>query len=301
MFEESYGAIMIHLRDTHGFIYKNVNMNTGILLTSWIDSLAAFFPGLQVLIGDIDNAIKHHWFYFTIWKKYKAIPERFDFSAKAPSINSYPLRPEFIESTYMLYQATKNPIYLEIGEMVLNDIEKYSRTKCGYSGIDDVLKKSRIDRMESFFVSETLKYLYLLFDTEGHLLPVNKIAAIPFKQSPHTSPVHHSPSECHLTPPKSPLTSRDSLDFPLPLQHIRAVNWLVGLEEDPDTDTRLARLGGPVAVTSSWRVQSEFEDLEFDVKYGGHVVTVVAGMAMYTLARVVAFVVGFWEARKLNA
>lgn len=79
-------------------------MNTGELRTNWIDSLAAFFPGLQVAAGDINNAILHHYLYFTIWDKYSALPERFMFTTKETSIPTYPLRPELIESTYMLYQ-----------------------------------------------------------------------------------------------------------------------------------------------------------------------------------------------------
>jgi hypothetical protein len=42
-----------------------------------------------------------------------------------------------------------------------------SYMKCGFAVIRDVLSKEHEDRMESFFLSETLKYLYLLFD-EGH-------------------------------------------------------------------------------------------------------------------------------------
>lgn len=35
-------------------------------------------------------------------------------------------------------------------------------TRCGYSTIHNVLDKSHEDRMESFFLSETCKYLYLV-------------------------------------------------------------------------------------------------------------------------------------------
>lgn len=46
--------------------------------------------------------------------------------------------------------------------------------RCGYSTIHNVLDKSHEDRMESFFLSETCKYLYLLFDKEN---VVNKKAS----------------------------------------------------------------------------------------------------------------------------
>lgn len=35
-------------------------MNSGDLAYFTIDSLAAFWPGLQVLAGDVENAIKLH-------------------------------------------------------------------------------------------------------------------------------------------------------------------------------------------------------------------------------------------------
>lgn len=141
-------------------------MNTGNLAVSWIDSLAAFFPGLQVLLGDVDLAIRPHLLYFTIWQKYRALPERFNIHTIDTVINSYPLRPEIIESTYMLFQATKNHYYLRVGEEILRDIEELTKVECGYVGLEDVKRRIAGDRMESFFLSETLKYLYLLFDTE---------------------------------------------------------------------------------------------------------------------------------------
>lgn len=64
-------------------------------------------------------------------------------------------------------KATKNPYYLHVGERIMEDINKYTRTTCGFAAIKNVLTKSLDDRMESFFLSETLKYLYLLFDTDN--------------------------------------------------------------------------------------------------------------------------------------
>lgn len=48
IFETAYKALMRSIRDETGIIYGNVDMFTGAFATSWIDSLAAFFPGLQV-------------------------------------------------------------------------------------------------------------------------------------------------------------------------------------------------------------------------------------------------------------
>ena len=46
----------------------------------------------------------------------------------------------------------------------------HSDRKCGFSVIKDVLSKEHEDRMESFVLSETLKYLFLLFDEGMSLL-----------------------------------------------------------------------------------------------------------------------------------
>lgn len=55
--------------------------------------------------------------------------------------------------------------------MVLKDLEYYARVNCGFASIKDVLTKSLDERMESFLLSETFKYLYLLFDTGNYLAP----------------------------------------------------------------------------------------------------------------------------------
>ena len=117
------------------------------------------------MAGDLENAVISHQVFFSIWSKFNALPERFDFQNKIANIGHYPLRPELIESTYFLYQATKNHSYLEVGERILNDLDRQARTSCGFGSLRSVGSNLLDDRMESFFLSETLKYLYLLFDT----------------------------------------------------------------------------------------------------------------------------------------
>lgn len=189
MFDQAYKALLLYVRDNSGYLYRNVHMSTGSLMSYWIDSLSAFFPGLQVLHGDLEAAIKNHLVFYNIWRRYHALPERFDFYQKTVDLPYYPLRPEFIESTYHLYMATKDPFYLEVGEMVIEDLNNRTRVPCGFASIGDIRSGRLEDRMESFMLSETLKYLYLLFDadnsintmdnncvftTEGHILGLPK-------------------------------------------------------------------------------------------------------------------------------
>lgn len=198
MFNQSYEKIKLYMRrgrpecnkgaGSHP-LYVNVEMESGNTATSWIDSLQAAFPGVQVLYGDVQEAICHHALYYSMWRKYGCLPERYNWKLDAPDVKFYPLRPELVESTYLLYQATKNPFYLHVGRDILYSLNNHTRAECGYATVHDVTDMSLEDRQESFFLSETVKYLYLLFDrdnpvnrhsnsylftTEGHLLPVSQ-------------------------------------------------------------------------------------------------------------------------------
>ncbi|CAG5100212.1 Oidioi.mRNA.OKI2018_I69.XSR.g16895.t1.cds [Oikopleura dioica] len=168
--------------------FTNVNYSTGEIANTWLDSLSAFLPGLLTLSGDVEEAVCLHFLYFTIWRMFDAFPERFDWNKLSSIVHFYPLRPELIESTYHLYRVTKSPFYLHVGKELLNSIERNMKTECGFATLHSVLDRTLEDRMESFFLAETVKYLYLLFDaenplhksekwifsTEGHVLPVLK-------------------------------------------------------------------------------------------------------------------------------
>ncbi|CAO3564639.1 unnamed protein product [Mortierella alpina] len=217
MYESAQESIRHNLLHDSKYFYKHVHIEDGSLMATWVDSLSAFMPGVQVLGGDLESAIKNHLYYYNIWRKYQAIPERFNFVTQAVDITNYPLRPEFVESNYFLYRATKDPFYLEVGEMILRDLQTYTRTKCGWSSLQSVIDKSLEDRMESFALSETFKYLFLLYDeenvlhqglkdtnfvftTEGHVLGLetkyldkdrNKVAHT--RRSSGTTPRHQYP------------------------------------------------------------------------------------------------------------
>ncbi|KAF8211194.1 alpha mannosidase-like protein [Mycena galopus ATCC 62051] len=188
-FDDSYAAIMRWSRAPDGFWYRPVHMNSGDTAYFSVDSLSAFWPGLQVLAGDVQNAIKLHMMYYNLWRKYSGLPEVYDTNAGVATSHHYPLRPELIESTWYLYRATRDPFYLDVGERIFFDITTRAKVPCGLTGIKDLRTNSRDDRMESFALSETLKYLFLLFDeenplhkddsnyvftTEGHLLTLGR-------------------------------------------------------------------------------------------------------------------------------
>ena len=80
----------------------------------------------------------------------------------------YILRPETAESLFILNQLTGDPIYREWAWEIFTAIEKYCKTAEGYGALQDVNnpEKGVDDRMESFFLAETIKYLYLAQDPD---------------------------------------------------------------------------------------------------------------------------------------
>nr|KYP74644.1 ER degradation-enhancing alpha-mannosidase-like 2 [Cajanus cajan] len=190
IFQEAYAAAMHYLY--HDPWYVEVNMDSAAIVWPLFNSLQAFWPGLQVLAGDINPAIRTHAAFLSVWRRYGFTPEGFNLASLSVQHGqkSYPLRPELIESTYWLYKATRDPRYLDAGRDMVASLQYGTRCPCGYCHISDVEHHNQEDHMESFFLAETVKYLWLLFDlavgpdnlvengpykyifsTEGHLLP----------------------------------------------------------------------------------------------------------------------------------
>ncbi len=101
--------------------------------------------------------------------------------------NFYILRPEVIESYFILWRVTHDPKYRQWGWEAVVALENHCRIPSGgYSGLRNANDpNSHDDIQQSFFLAETLKYLYLLFsddrlialdqwvfNTEAHPLPI---------------------------------------------------------------------------------------------------------------------------------
>ncbi|KAF4982006.1 hypothetical protein FZEAL_2256 [Fusarium zealandicum] len=77
----------------------------------------------------------------------------------------YILRPEAIESIFIMYRITGDSEWMDKAWTMFETIEKVTRTEIAASAIDDVTKTEpvKMDSMESFWLAETLKYFYLIF------------------------------------------------------------------------------------------------------------------------------------------
>ncbi|OCH84615.1 seven-hairpin glycosidase [Obba rivulosa] len=89
--------------------------------------------------------------------------------------DEYFLRPETVESFYIMWRVTGNPIWRERGWEIFESIERETKTDSGYASVKDLYLSpaTQKDDMPSYFLAETLKYLYLLFH-EDDLVPLDK-------------------------------------------------------------------------------------------------------------------------------
>ena len=210
------GSAFQHPHYVQGDIY------TGAVRAFWIDSLSAYYPGLLTLSGDVEEAIDIHLLFAALWSRYSSLPERWNAAGGAidSGLRWWGGRPEFIESTWYLFRATNDAWFQRVGEMALGDIQKRCWTECGWAGLEDVRTGELKDRMESFFLGETAKYLFLLFEKDH---PLNKIEA-PWVMNTEGHP---------LLLPKSArnklATSFTKIDLSTTLEHCQAVPSESGL------------------------------------------------------------------------
>jgi len=115
------------------------------------------------------------------------------------------MRPETIESLFLMYRLTRDPIWRDRCYTIYEAIEYYSKVENGYATVMNASDRYRLNRsspdyfeknkwrwkdsMPSYALAETFKYLYLcmlepeesekllparkwIFNTEAHPLPV---------------------------------------------------------------------------------------------------------------------------------
>jgi ER degradation enhancer, mannosidase alpha-like 2 len=165
MWRESLRALNRHLADDtpDGLWYGQVDMDTGRRTATEFGALHAFLPAVLALGGDLKRARRLQDSCFRMWTSNGIEPEVIDYRTMKAVSPGYQLRPEIMESAYYLYRATKDPRYLEMGRRFFEDLVARCRTNDGYTTLKSVVTGEKGDLMPSYFLAETLKYLYLLF------------------------------------------------------------------------------------------------------------------------------------------
>ncbi|KAJ6470284.1 glycoside hydrolase family 47 protein [Mycena vitilis] len=108
----------------------------------------------------------------------------------SPITDSYLLRPEAVETFYIMWRTTGDIKWRERGWAVFQSLQKNSRVRYGYTSVryldEPNHKPFQFDDMPSWFLAETLKYLFLLF-TDEELVPLSKWV---FNTEAHPLPVY---------------------------------------------------------------------------------------------------------------
>ncbi|MBN3283984.1 MA1A1 mannosidase, partial [Polyodon spathula] len=189
MYYDSIQAIESHLirKSSGGFTY--IAEWKGGLLEHKMGHLTCFAGGMFALGADgaPDEKTGHQMelaaeIARTCHESYsrttlKLGPEAFRFDGGVEAIATrqnekyFILRPEVIETYMYMWRFTHDPKYRQWGWEAVQALEQYCKVNAGYSGIRDVYAShpSHDDVQQSFFLAETLKYLYLLFSEDDHL------------------------------------------------------------------------------------------------------------------------------------
>jgi mannosyl-oligosaccharide alpha-1,2-mannosidase len=180
MWKESLTALNKYLADKAppGLWYGQVDMNTGRRTANEFGALHAFLPAVLALGGDLKSAKKLQTSCYRMWNAHGIEPDLLDYRTMHVLVPAYPLRPEIMESAYYLYSATRglhphgDPVYLEMGKTFFESLMRSCRVDAGTTVLKDVTKGEKGDLMPSYYLAETLKYLYLLFAPSGTISPI---------------------------------------------------------------------------------------------------------------------------------
>lgn len=208
MFIATYAGVHAYL--INGDWYSNADMSFRQRGKGVLESLAAFFPGLQASLGEIVPAASSMNQFTAVRESVGVLPERFSFATSSVLGNGYyPLRPELLESIYHMHRATKEPGWQWAAHTALQHLHRVHRAPCGYAAVHGVHDTTtgdinaspgsvqQIDEMPSFFLSETLKYLYLTFD-DDNFLHTDKNHEWIFTTEAH--PVHNNVAASEYSP-----------------------------------------------------------------------------------------------------
>lgn len=165
--------------DNEGNLYLG-EVHDGTVVNK-MDHLTCFAPGMLLLgtqydsindVGKIKNIAERlmktcYLMYSRSKTGLSSETVWFEESLSYPSFSDtfYALRPEVLESLFYFYYITGDSMYQEWAWDIFNSIESSCRTTYGYAEIQNanVERAIKQDTQQSFFLSETLLYLYLLF------------------------------------------------------------------------------------------------------------------------------------------
>uniref|UniRef100_A0A8C9F235 alpha-1,2-Mannosidase n=1 Tax=Pavo cristatus TaxID=9049 RepID=A0A8C9F235_PAVCR len=182
-----------HLSGDSLFLEKAVSDYKSCLVLQ--DHLVCFLPGTLAL-GAHNGLTADHMklaeaLIETCYQMYAQVetglsPEIVHFNLH-PADRHNLLRPETVESLFYMYRFTGDKKYQDWGWEILQNFNKYTRVRSGHNALilTELYSLPR-DKMESFFLGETLKYMFLLFSDDIDLINLDKYV---FNTEAHPLPI----------------------------------------------------------------------------------------------------------------
>ena len=195
MYLRSVAGVEAHLlRSSSPGNFDYIGERHGGVVDGKVDHLTCFVPGMLALgsLGAPTDALAIHQLDLarrlmrTCVRMYEMTP-----TGLAPEITRFYdggdpvadpgakhnlLRPETLESLFVLYRVTGEQTWRDAGWAIFSSFMKHCRVEGGgFATLRDVTVNppEKTDQQESFFLAETLKYAFLLF-SDGDLLPLDE-------------------------------------------------------------------------------------------------------------------------------
>lgn len=166
----SNAAVIKYLKEftNMGTWYELGNMHYGTQVHPEFSAAACSFPSLLALSGNLKEAESLMESVIKYWTEYSIAPEQMNYKTKQVISASYLLRHQPIQSAFVLYKATSKPRYQKAGEVMYTTVVKFCKNNAaGFAALRDVRTLEKMDQMDYYFFSATLKYAYLLFNEEA--------------------------------------------------------------------------------------------------------------------------------------
>lgn len=170
MFTTNTDAIIKYLREFTGMgiWYENGNMNYGTQVHPEFSAQSCNFPALLALAGNIKEGENIFESVLKYWAEYGIAPEQMNYKTKQVISASYLLRPQPIQAAAVLYKITGKDRFLKGGDYMYTSLVKFCQNgENGFAALRDVRTLEKMDQLDYYFFGATLKYAYMLYNTEG--------------------------------------------------------------------------------------------------------------------------------------
>ena len=165
MYEASLAAILRHQQvwQGGGLWFADVDFETGKVLDTSQNELAAFFGGLLAQGGALREGAAYTESWAGVQDRYGILPEVYDFKSGAAKRAANGLVPELADSAYHLWLIDGRPRWRELLRTHYLNMKRRQKARHGYTQLSSVTTKRQGDRCPGYWWSEQMKYYYLAF------------------------------------------------------------------------------------------------------------------------------------------